>query len=122
MGDKPVGVIVADPEETGDINILSVWTDYDHRRQGVASGLFSKLMEVVLGLYQWDDMEYGDDITVRVMYCLENDTKRSFELWLEDLGFSEFNELRDAGDDRPAICGATAEVHLFRYEGLPEEK
>ena len=115
IGDKPIAAIVADPEERGDLNILSVWTDQEYRRQGVATDLFSKLLQVASGLYQWDELEYGDDIEVKTMYCLENDLRRAFDLWLESVGFSEFNIMRDAEGDRPETCGATAELHLFRY-------
>ncbi len=118
LDDKPACVIVADPEDSGDINILSVWTDQKYRRRGVASDLFDKLMELVSALYNWDELEYGDDIEIRTMYCLDDAFRKPYEGWLEAKGFSDFSVLREAEGDRPAICGAAAEMHLFRFEQI----
>ena len=113
-GDTALGALVAEWEEDGDITLLSIWTSKDHRREGVASGLIKKMTEVALALYDWEGGQYGDDITIKTMYCLEDQYREVFEAWLEKNDFTDFVILREGTSDRPEICGATAEVHFFR--------
>ncbi len=113
-GDTALGALVAEWEEDGDITLLSIWTSKDHRREGVASGLIKKMTEVALALYDWEGGQYGDDITIKTMYCLEDQYREVFEAWLEKNDFTDYIILREGTADRPEICGATAEVHFFR--------
>ena len=113
-GDTALGALVAEWEEDGDITLLSIWTSKDHRRDGVASGLIKKMTEVALALYDWEGGQYGDDITIKTMYCLEDQYREVFEAWLEKNDFTDYIILREGTADRPEICGATAEVHFFR--------
>ncbi len=112
---EPLGVLVAEPEDSGDINRLSIWTVKDRRREGIASGLLEKMTEVAGALYGWDDGQYGDDITLKTMYCLDVGYREIFEAWLEKNNFTDFMVMRDATKDRPDICGATAEIHFYRW-------
>ncbi len=112
---EPLGVLVAEPEDSGDINLLSIWTVKDRRKEGIASGLLGKMSEVARALYEWDDGQYGDDITLKTMYCLEDRYREVFEAWLEKNSFTDFMVMRDATKDRPDICGATAEIHFYRW-------
>ncbi|MBQ7613853.1 MAG: GNAT family N-acetyltransferase [Butyrivibrio sp.] len=113
-GDTALGALVAEWEEDGDITLLSIWTSKDHRRDGVASGLIKKMTEVALALYDWEGGQYGDDITIKTMYCLEDQYREVFEAWLEKNDFTDYIILREGTAERPEICGATAEVHFFR--------
>ncbi len=113
--DKILGVLVAEPEDSGDINLLSIWTAKDRRREGIASGLLEKMTEVARSLYEWDDGQYGDDITLKTMYCLDDRYREIYEAWLEKNNFSDFLVMRDATKDRPDICGATADIHFYRW-------
>ena len=85
--DEPLGVLVAEFEDSGDINLLSIWTTQDRRREGIASGLFDKMAEIARALYEWDDGQYGDDINVKTMYCLDDRYREIFEAWLEKKSF-----------------------------------
>ncbi|WP_022776717.1 GNAT family N-acetyltransferase [Butyrivibrio sp. AE3009] len=113
--DGAVGALVAELEDNGDISLLSVWTDEEHRREGIASGLLQKMTEVARALYDWEDSQYGDDILLKVMYCLEDEYREVFEEWLRRNDFTDFLVMRDKSQNRPEICGATAEIHFFRY-------
>ena len=113
--DTSLGVVIAEPEDGGDINLLSIWTAMDRRREGIASGLLQKMTEVARALYKWDDGQYGDDITLKTMYCLEDRYRKIYEAWLEKNGFTDFMVMRDETEDRPDICGATAEIHFYRW-------
>ena len=113
--DTSLGVVIAEPEDGGDINLLSIWTAMDRRREGIASGLLHKMTEVARAPYKWDDGQYGDDITLKTMYCLDDRYRKIYEAWLEKNGFTDFMVMRDETEDRPDICGATAEIHFYRW-------
>lgn len=114
---KPVGAIVMDMDDDGNLTLLSIWTDQSYRRQGVATALFGKVLDVATQLYDWDEYQYGDDIMVNTMYCLEDRYRLPLEEWLKKIDFTDFCLLKDENDDRPAIRSATAEVHMFRVFG-----
>lgn len=114
LGDVPVGAIIAEPEGSGDINLLSVWTDVNYRRMGVASALRDKMTEVALNLYDWDEAQYGDDILLKTMYCIADEYRVPFETWLEKNDFTDFAVLHPEEGDTKEIRSATAEIHFFR--------
>ena len=114
MDEKPVAAIIADPEDNGDINLLSIWTDQEYRNIGVASQLLGKMLEVALNLYDWDEAQYGDDIILKTMYCLDDKYRVVFEEWLKKNDFTDFCVLKNAIDDTPEVCSASAEVHFYR--------
>ncbi len=113
--DKAVGALVAELEDNGDISLLNIWTDEKYRRKGIASGLLQKMTEVARALYDWEDGQYGEDIILKTMYCLEDQYREAFEEWLRKNDFTDFLIIRDEEADKPEICGATAEIHFFRY-------
>ena len=113
--DAPVGVIITELSDEGDIQLLSVWTDINHRRMGVASDLYKNMLTVARQLYDFDEDQFGDDISVRAMYCLSGDELRALEGWLTDNDFSDLYILREGEDDRPAIRGALSDIHFYRY-------
>ena len=115
-GDEPVGVIVTDMEDNGDLNLLSIWTDQRCRRQGVATALLKKMTYVAFRLYDWDDTQYGDDIIIKAMYSLSDNFREPFEAWLKKNDFTDFAIMDEGEGDKPAICGATAEVHFYRAD------
>ena len=111
---KPVGALVADLEENGDINLLSVWTVPDYRRMGIASALLDKMTLIAVNIYEWEDNQYGDDVILKTMYSLSDKYREVFEAWLMENDFSDFCILSEADDDKPEIRSATAEVHFYR--------
>lgn len=117
MGDTPAGVLIADLEGDGNINLLSIWTDPVYRRIGIASALKDKMTEVALELYDWEEDQYGDDILLKTMYCLGDDYKKPFVQWLEKNDFTDFAMLKEADDRTPEVCLASAEIHFFKYVG-----
>ncbi len=116
LSDTPVGVLIADTEDDGNLNLLSVWTDPIYRRMGIASALKDKMTEVALELYDWEPGQYGDDILLKTMYCLRDEYKEPFEEWLKKNDFTDFAILKDANGEKPQICAASAEIHFFRFD------
>ncbi len=114
LNNEPAGVLIAELEESGDINLLSIWTEPKYRRMGVASALHEKMNTVAVNLYDWEEGQYGDDILIKTMYCLSPKYREVFEAWLEANDYTDFCILRDESPDTPEICSATAEVHFFR--------
>ena len=110
----PRAAIIAEPEGSGDINLLSIWTDQDYRNLGVASALLDQMLNVALHLYDWDEGQFGDDITLKTMYCLTNKYRIPFEQWLQKKDFTDFCILHPEDNETPEICSATAEVHFYR--------
>ncbi len=118
----PLGVLIAEADPQGDLTLLSIWTDPECRRQGVATKLLQAMTQVALQLYQWEEHQYGDDVLLRVMYCLENKHLEVFEAWLRKNDFTDFYILDDDADDRPAIRSADAEIHFFRTFVMDEDE
>ncbi len=116
LGDKPVGALIADLEDNGDINLLSIWTTPEYRRKGIASGLRDKMTQIAVSLYNWDDAQYGDDVLLKTMYCLRDEYRKPFEEWLIKNDFTDFYIMNYADGDRPEICSATAEIHFMRFK------
>ncbi len=114
LEDTPAGVIIADPEGNGDINLLSIWTAPEFRRMGIASALRDKMTEVATALYDWEEGQYGDDILLKTMYCLREEYRKPFEEWLVQNDFTDFGILKQADGTSPEIRSATAEIHIFR--------
>ncbi len=112
--DKPVGAIITLMNEDGGLSLLSIWTDQKYRRQGVASGLLQKMTYVAFRLYDWQDMQYGDDVDLTTMYSLSERHKAPFEAWLRKNNFTDFLITKQAEGDKPAICAAIAEIHYYR--------
>ena len=121
IGEEPAGVIIAEPEGNGDLNLLSIWTAPKFRRMGVASSLMDKMLTVALHPYDWEESQYGDDIVLKTMYCLEKEYQEPFEAWLRDVSFTDFCILKKKAGRSPEVCSATAEVHFSRYEALEDK-
>ena len=113
----PAGVIIMDPEGSGDLNLLSVWTAPEYRRMGIASALLDKALEVAAALYDYEEGQYGDDITLKTMYCLSDEYRKSFEEWLMKNDFTELGILNSSDGERPEVCSASADIHFFRTIG-----
>lgn len=117
MNDEPVGVIIVDPEGSGDLNLLSVWTVSKYRRMGIASALLDKALSVAAALFDYEEGQYGDDISLKTMYCLSDEYRKPFEEWLMKNDFTEFGIIRNPEGERPEICTASADIHFFRTSG-----
>ena len=115
--DIPVGAIITDLEDSGDLSLLSIWTAPAYRRMGIASALRDKMTEVAVNLYDWDDGQFGDDVILKTMYSLRDEFRKPFEAWLQKNDFTEFCILKEADGEKPEICSATAEIHFMRYSG-----
>ncbi len=115
-GEKVIGAIVAEPDDDGDLTLLSVWVVPEKRNEGVASQLLQKMLYVAYRLYNWEDGQYGDDITLKTMYCLADEYREPFEKWLEKNDFTDFYITRTSRLGQPDICTASAEIHMYRYE------
>ena len=114
IDEKPVAALIADTEGNGDLNLLSIWTDQDYRNIGVATELLNKMLKVAVNLYDWDEGQYGDDIILKTMYALEGKYRTVLEAWLQKNDFTDFCILKDADDNTPEVCSATAEIHFYR--------
>ena len=114
LDNEPVGVIIAEPEGSGDINLLSIWVAQEYRGLGIATELRKKMLDVALRLYDWEESQYGDDVTLKVMYCLSGKYRESFEAWLRANDFTDFFITRPAEDNTPDVCGAASEIHFYR--------
>ena len=114
LDDRPVGALVADLEENGDINLLSVWTVPDYRRMGIASALLDKMTLIAVNIYEWEDNQYGDDVILKTMYSLSDKYREVFEAWLMENDFSDFCILSEEEEGKPKIRSATAEIHFYR--------
>lgn len=122
LDEEPAGVMIVAPEGNGDLNLLSIWTKQEYRRLGVASALFHKMAEVASVLYDWEETQYGDDVLINAMYCLEPEYREALEGWLMHNGFTDFCVLKPEQEDTPEIYSATAEIHFYRtLESLQEE-
>lgn len=117
LSDTPVGVIIAEPEGSGDINLLSIWIDPVYRRMGIASALLDKMTEVCAALYDYEEGQYGDDVTLKTVYSLSDKYRVPFEEWMKACDFTDFMILKEAHEGEPEICSATAEIHFFRMVG-----
>ena len=117
LEDTPVGVIIADFEGDGNLNLLSIWTEPVYRRMGIASALRDKMTEVAAQLYDWEEGQYGDDVLLKTIYSLRGEYKKPFEEWLMKNDFTDFAIVNEETDEKPAICAATAEIHFFRTIG-----
>ena len=106
-----------DPEGSGDLNLLSVWTAPEYRRMGIASALLDKALEVAAALYDYEEGQYRDDITLKTMYCLSDGYRKSFEEWLMKNDFTELGILKSSDGERPEVCSASADIHFFRTIG-----
>ena len=115
LNGTPVGAVIADLEGSGDLNLLSIWTDQAYRRMGIASALRDKMTEVAAGLFDWEEGQYGDDVLLKTMYSLPDKYREPFEGWLRANDFTDFAILKDADGDKPEIRAASAEIHFFRY-------
>ena len=116
--DEAAGAIITDLEDGGDLCLLSIWTDPRFRRQGVATSLLHEMTQVALELYDWEPLQYGDDILLKAMYCLSEEYRTPLEAWLMKNDFTDFTIMKEAEGDANEICGATAEIHFYRSTGL----
>ncbi|MBQ8914209.1 MAG: GNAT family N-acetyltransferase [Lachnospiraceae bacterium] len=115
LNGEPAGVIISELLGNGDMNLLSIWTAQKYRRMGIASALRDKMTEVAVNLYDWEEGQYGDDITLNTMYSLSDRYRKTFEAWLEKNDFTDFCIIKEASDGASDICSATAEIHFMRF-------
>ena len=66
-------VIVIQPEATGDLNIVSIYTRPECRRMGYASALADKALFVARQLFAWEEGETEDYIIYKTLYRLPAD-------------------------------------------------
>ncbi|MCR5777194.1 MAG: GNAT family N-acetyltransferase [Lachnospiraceae bacterium] len=87
---EAVSFIVAELEDFGDINILSIFTDLKWRRQGYAKLLKEKVVEAARRLFVWEDDEVKEDVILKTLYRLPAGMERDYEAFLKGSGFTDF--------------------------------
>ncbi len=111
-GDKPVSVLVAQLEDIGDINILSLFTLPGFRRQGFGSALVKKTIETARALFQWDEGEKEEEVILKTLYRLPPEMEKDYEGFLKAAGFTDFVLLRE--EEVFKVWSAFASLRFYR--------
>ena len=111
----PASALVAQMEEEGDLNILSIFTLPEHRRRGLASFLVSRLLNAALGLFQWGPGETEAGIYLKTLYRLPPGAEAAYDAFLKKNGFTDFYFLEE--DPQYRTWCAVAEVRFFKTGG-----
>ncbi len=119
---EPAGALISHMEqETGDLQIISIYVRPSLRRAGIGGTLIKKLMDAAAAAYIWDEFEYGRNICIKTVFALPEDLRITYDAFLKKCGFSEFYMLSEEKADARAVWAASAELHLFRPKmKLPE--
>lgn len=98
-GSRVASVIVIQPEATGDLNIVSIYTRPECRRNGYASALADKALFVARQLFTWEEGETEDVIIYKTVYRLPADLGGMYEAFLKKNGFTDFVLLESAEEN-----------------------
>ncbi len=96
---RPASVLVIQPEPTGDLNIVSIYTRPECRRQGFGSALLDSAIQVARQMFQWEEGETEDLVIFKTLYRLPEDLQEIYEAFLIKNHFTEFVELDDVISD-----------------------
>ncbi len=111
----PVSVLVAEPEDDGDLNVLSIYTEASHRRKGYASALVRELLHLALGIFAWEEGETEEDVVLKTLYRLPADMEEAYGAFLESNHFTDFVLLDE--DEEFKTWSALCYVRFFRGHG-----
>ncbi len=121
-GSSPASALIADMEDNGDLNLLSVYTDLPMRRSGYGKRLFDSLCRLAASLYEWDRGQRGDIITIKTTYCLFDEFRIPFEEWLRSVGFDRFYVIDgEEYDSDTKVRAATAQLYIFSTRELDND-
>ncbi len=111
-GTEPVSVLIAQMEETGDLNLISLYTIPEYQRQGYAAYLLDQLCMVARRLFLWKEGETETSILIKTVYRLPEHAEAVYDAFLKKNHFTEFY-LLDA-DEECKVWAAVAEVGFYR--------
>ena len=107
-----VSVLIIQPEATGDLNIVSIYTLPRFRRKGYASALTGKAIQVARTMFQWDEGETEDLVIFKTLYRLPEDIQEIYEAFLIKNHFTDFVELES--EEGIHAVSASAYLRFFR--------
>ena len=112
---EAVSFIVAELEDFGDINILSIFTIPKWRRQGYAKTLTQKVVAVARGLFVWDDNEVKEEVILKTLYRLPVSMEKDYEAFLKESGFTDFVLVVDGRQYQSLnVWSAFCEVNFYK--------
>ena len=109
--EEPASALIAQMEDDGDLNVLSLFTLPEHRRKGLASFLIDRLLNAALGLFQWEPEETETGIFLKTLYRLPPGAEAAYDAFLKKNGFTDFYILDE--DRQYRTWCAVAEVVFF---------
>ena len=89
-GGRAVSALIMELEDTGDLNILSLYTFERYRRKGHASALLKKAVEAARELFSWDEGEITEEVILKTLYRLPENMEEIYEAFLIKNGFTDF--------------------------------
>ncbi len=117
-GPRVASVIVIQPEATGDLNIVSLYTRPECRRNGYASALVDKALFVARQLFTWEEDEVEDIIIYKTLYRLPADLMEVYEAFLKKNGFTDF-VLLESAEENAVIQSMAEEEGVEASSGEP---
>ncbi|MCR5161344.1 MAG: hypothetical protein K6C06_06185 [Lachnospiraceae bacterium] len=111
-GTEPVSVLIAQTEETGDLNLVSLYTIPEYQQQGCASYLLDQLCMVARRLFLWEEGETEYSILIKTVYRLPEHAEAVYDAFLKKNHFTDFYLLDE--DEEYKVWGAVAEVRFYR--------
>ncbi|MBO6149159.1 MAG: GNAT family N-acetyltransferase [Lachnospiraceae bacterium] len=111
---EAVSALVIQPEATGDLNIVSVYTLPEYRRRGFATELLGKSLSVARALFKWEEGETEELIILKTLYSLPPDILDVYENFLIKNHFRDFVLLKEAAPGEEDVWSGSAEIRFFR--------
>ncbi len=106
-------VLVVQPEEDGDLNIVSIFTYPLFRRRGYATMLLQTVPKVARASFKWQEGETEDTIYYKTLYRLPEDIRTVYESFLIKNMFSDFFLV----DEEKEVWSASAMISMVREDG-----
>ena len=110
----PVSAVICQMEPIGDLNVLSIYTLPEHRRQGYASALLAKVLYIARRLYQFEEDVTEENIFLKSTYRLSPEREAVYDSFLKKNHFTDF-VLLDEKDD-PQVWAAMAEYRFYKTD------
>lgn len=113
---KAVSVLVIQPEPTGDLTIISIYTLPEYRRRGYATSLIDAAIKAARAMFIWEEDETEDIVILKTIYRLPYDILKVYEAFLIKNHFTQFILLEEdlTGEDG-SLDVWSAECHLKFY-------
>ncbi len=113
-GKERVSALIMQPEITGDLNIVSLYTVPGYRRKGYASALLNKSIAVARELFRWEKDETEELIVLKTLYSLPGDILDIYESFLIKNHFTDFVLLKEAAEREEEVWSASCEIKFFK--------